>query len=319
MIEFGQIKPKNQFSSSIMTIIMGSAGVGKTTLAASASKLGFSILVNFENRIGHIDETENLRIYPISKGEFRKDERCTYEEFRTLITDIKLGQFKAEYIIIDTIDSMFDTFLPKMDAVDKRLKYQLAYETIAEYLKIIKDSGCNIILTSHSINDPVLQKVTVALNEKLRNKINNITDNVFYYELRETEERILRLKNSESVLCKLTTNGINLYNDIPSEITNPKWIDIHNLLWKDNIIHREAPVNTFQPVLIDARQQIKDIGSYLKEKGFTSREDRKNFLESQVIKGKINGTKLIKEDVDAIQLLLDNNIALDLLLEAFKK
>ena len=78
---FGEIKPKNDYSAAQAIIIYGNMGTGKTTLAASCSESGNTVLVNFEGRISHIDETEQLRIVPTSQSEFRENARCNYDQF----------------------------------------------------------------------------------------------------------------------------------------------------------------------------------------------------------------------------------------------
>ena len=194
---FGDIKPRGEHGSSVLTFIMGHPGVGKTCLAVSAQELGKCVLINFENRIAHIDETSNLRFVPTSRGEFREDKICSYKQFISFINWFLDNEVKANYIIIDTIDSMFDEFLKyhKPFFKDQRQAYGVVYDELQNIFKRLKDSGCNIICTSHVLNDNVIDRLTISLNEKLRNKINALTDNIFYYESLEDETRILQLKS----------------------------------------------------------------------------------------------------------------------------
>ena len=279
---FGQIKPKNKFSSSTMTIIAGASGAGKTTLATSAQELGFCVLVNFENRISHIDESDNLRIIPTSKGEFREDKICTRTGFNKFLEYIKDGKIKADYIIIDTIDAMFEVVLKDLclGFQDKRQAYQAAYDEMNSYFKVIKNSGCNVICTSHTLNDAVLGKVTIALNEKLRNKINDQTDNVFYYEVLADETRVLKLKSTENIQCKLTVKGIEKYNNTVKELINPTWKDIHDNLGFEE--YENKPIIENKPVQIDedvivlfkkylAEKNVKDISGFCKEHSLTKK------------------------------------------------
>ena len=237
---FGEIKPKSRFSSSTMTIIMGHPGVGKTTLATSAQELGKCILVNFENRIAHIDETSNLRFIPRSTGEFREDRICSYKEFASFLAFITSNRLKADYIIIDTIDSMFDTFLEYYIPLfkDARQAYGTVYKEIHSIFKKLKDSGCNVICTSHVLNDDILEKITVSLNEKLRNKMNALTDNIFFYDEVENGGRVLHLKTNNKVKCKLTTSTAINHDDVISKMENPTWKDIMEEISEkeDNIV-----------------------------------------------------------------------------------
>lgn len=237
---FGEIKPKSRFSSSTMTIIMGHPGVGKTTLATSAQELGKCILVNFENRIAHIDETSNLRFIPRSTGEFREDRICSYKEFASFLNFITSNRLKADYIIIDTIDSMFDTFMDYYLPLfkDARQAYGHVYKEMHAIFKKLKDSGCNVICTSHVLNDDILEKMTVSLNEKLRNRINSHTDNIFFYDEIEDGNRILYLKTNNKVKCKLTTPESINQADVIAKMENPTWKDIMEEISEkeDNIV-----------------------------------------------------------------------------------
>ena len=229
---FGEIKPKSEHSSGTLTVIMGHPGVGKTVLATNASELGFTILINFENRISHIDEHEDLRFIPRSSGEFREDKICTYEQFVALIDVIKNSDQKPKYVIIDTIDSMFDVFLQRAKAnfTDQRMAYGNVYQDLRNLLSNLKNTGVDIISTSHVLNDTILNKINISLNEKLRNNINKITDNIFYLEVLEDGTRKLILKSNETVQCKLTTKSIDKYNKAPNEIINPSWVEIEEVL-----------------------------------------------------------------------------------------
>ena len=99
---FGEVKPTNDMSSSQMYIIFGAGGTGKTTLSATCSELGETILVNFENRVSHIEETDYLRIVPRSKGDFRQDKRMTYDGFKSFVKFLEqsyVPKFVINYLI----------------------------------------------------------------------------------------------------------------------------------------------------------------------------------------------------------------------------
>ena len=297
---FGEIKPKSAFSSSTMSIIMGHCGVGKTTLATTASELGDTVLVNFENRVGHIDETDSFRIYPQSKGDYREDKTCTYDQFQSFVSAIISGKLKPSYIIIDTLDAMFDTILKnKMQAGgDKRMAYNIAYEEMNALFKVLKNTGINIICTSHVLNDPVLNKMTISLNEKLRNKINDQTDNIFLYKTLEDESRVLRLKSDDTVVCKLTVNGKDKYNSTIQELIDPSWVDVQSILSEQLIIP--------EPSKKEDNSQIKqDYLSYLKDNGIT---DVKLFNKNNGISGK---------DLEKITFLMENKNGLDTMIQDF--
>ena len=223
---FGAIKPKSNYSTPTFTIIYGNIGCGKTVLATTCSELGQTVLINFENRISHIDETENLRIVPTSAGDFREDKACTYEQFLNFLSYIEQEQIKFKYLIIDTLDEMFIKFLfgmlRKGEIQDKYYGRAEVYLRIWEIAKKIKDLGISIIATCHQKQN---EEIDLLLTDALKSKVNMTVDNVFYLEAVDNDNRILTLKPSAKIKAKLTVKP-EKYNDIPNEIQNPTWKDI---------------------------------------------------------------------------------------------
>lgn len=223
---FGDIKPKGNYSTPTFTIIYGNIGCGKTVLATTCSELGKTVLINFENRISHIDETENLRFVPTSQGEFREDRACTYEEFLNFISYIEQEKIKFDYLIIDTMDEMFVKFmlgmLKKGEIQDKYFGRPEIYNKIWEITKKIKDLGISIIATCHQKQN---EEIDLLLTDALKSKINMTVDNVFYLENIDNDNRVLTLKPNASIKAKLTTKP-EKYNDMPLEIQNPTWKQI---------------------------------------------------------------------------------------------
>lgn len=223
---FGEIKPKSNYSTPTFTIIYGNIGCGKTVLATTCSELGQTVLINFENRISHIDETETLRIVPTSSGETREDKACTYEQFLNFISYVEENDIKFKYLIIDTLDEMFVKFmlgmLRKGEIQDKYYGRPEIYNKIWEITKKIKDLGISIIATCHQKQN---EEIDLLLTDALKSKINMTVDNVFYLENVDNDNRVLTLKPSASIKAKLTTKP-EKYNDIVSEIQNPTWSKI---------------------------------------------------------------------------------------------
>ncbi len=230
----GPIKKKNEFSTARFSIIYGNAGCGKTVLATTAQEIGKCVLINFENRISHIDETENLRFVPTSPGEFREDKACDYEMFLNFLAFIEQEQIKFNYLIIDTIDEMFNKFhlgmLRKGEIQDKYYGRADVYPKMWEVFKRIKDLGINIIATSHQKSEGGFD---LLLPDKLKFKINMTVDNIFYLKANEEGNRVLQLKTNSLIASKLTTSP-NKYNNIQSEIINPTWKIVEDTIYGSN-------------------------------------------------------------------------------------
>lgn len=228
---FGAVKPRNRYSTPTFTIIYGACGCGKTILATTAQELGKCVLINFENRISHIDETENLRIIPRSQGEFREDIACEYKTFTGFLKFVKDNNVKFDFLIIDTLDECFNRFLKGMlkagEISDGFYGRSQVYDKMWEILKSIKDMGISIIATCHSKATGEMQnKIDISLTEKLRDKVNMTIDNIFYLKKVDDVKRTLILKSSEDLYATKLTTKPEKYNDIPSSINNPKWVDV---------------------------------------------------------------------------------------------
>ena len=228
---FGEIKPKGQYSSSVFTVIYGDISCGKTTLATTAQELGKCVLINFENRISHIDETENLRIIPRSQGQFREDVACEYKTFMGFLDCIKKNDIKFDFMILDSIDEMFAKFLKGMlkagEISDGFYGRAQVYDKMWQAIKDIKDLGISIIATCHkkSSGDTGL-KTDLSLTDKLKDKINMTIDNAFYLKKTSEKDRTLILKAPEDMFATKLTTKPELYNNVVSEISNPTWKDI---------------------------------------------------------------------------------------------
>lgn len=225
---FGEVKPKNDMSSSQMYIIFGAGGSGKTTLSTTCSELGETILVNFENRVSHIEETDYLRIVPRSKGDFRQDKRMTYEGFKSFVTFLEKN-YTPKFVIIDTLDEMFVAFqngmLQNGEITDKYYGRPEIYQRMLDCLKRIKDTGANLICNCQSTMLEQFGTIDTAIVEKLMIKINQIVDNKFYLNVTDDDNRVLCLKPNNKIKGKLSVQK-DIYNKVPNEILNPTWKDI---------------------------------------------------------------------------------------------
>ena len=225
---FGEVKPKSKNSSSKMTILFGKNGSGKTTLASTCSEIGETLLINFENRVACINESDTLRILPRSEGEFRQDKKMSYQNFLKFVTFVET-KYQPNYIILDTLDAMFDTFLKGMlasgEISDAFYGRSAVYDKIFVCLNRLKDTGVNLILTSQCLKSETFGVVDVAVVEKLANKINPITDNKFFLKATDDDNRVLCLKANNQLECKLSVEK-DVYNSVPKDLQNPSWKDV---------------------------------------------------------------------------------------------
>ena len=87
--------------------------------------------------------------------------------------------------------------------------------------------GIKIIAPAHQKREGGL--VDLLIVDKLKGKINQTVDNVFYLQATENNDRVLQIKPTAGVLVKLTTKP-SLYENIKTELQNPTWEDIVEVL-----------------------------------------------------------------------------------------
>lgn len=229
---FGVIKPEDEYSKPQTIIIYGNLGTGKTTLATGCNRLGKTVLINFENRISHIKETENLRIVPTSTGDFRENKRCTYEQFINFIDYVVQNDIKINYMIIDTLDMMLQVFIKGMlrkgEIQDKFYGRAEVYPKITEYIQKIKETGTTVIITAQENNKDIETDLLIVSNFK--SHINPILDGVYYLKYLGDNERILYLKPTTNIFIKPPSVPIEKFESIPEKIENPTWEKIAEVL-----------------------------------------------------------------------------------------
>lgn len=205
-------------------IILGCPKIGKTILACSSSYKGFTLVLNFENRLNHIDENENLRFYPFD------GRLCTMEDLRKLIINIQsLGEnHGVANIVIDTIDSMFTKFEREILAINnkKSLGFDLRKEVnnpIIDSINFFKEKGINVIVTCHLKEAKASNKYVFALANDLSISLNNFIDDIFFLTKGEESKRILWLHGNENVDFNEVSLPLEKKINVPQFIEEPTW------------------------------------------------------------------------------------------------
>lgn len=175
-------------------IIYGQGKCGKTTLAQTVKEEGETLLINFENRVNHFKESENLFFYPT------QTRMCTGNDLRTLTKSLKDNpDHGIKYVIIDTIDAMFQCFEKEIIGTSKKDKVNISFDErkvinnkMESVISVFRnDLSLNIILICHSKKGED-GKTTLSLSNSLKNNINNKCDYIFYLEMDNGNKRILR-------------------------------------------------------------------------------------------------------------------------------
>ena len=234
---FGDIKPKDKYSIAQAIIIYGAMGHGKTTLASTCSEIGKTVLINFENRISHIEETENLRIIPTSQGDFRENKRCTYDQFTKFVDYVLAKDVKIQFIILDTLDMMLQVFIKGMlkrgEISDKFYGRAEVYPRIVEYIQKLREHGTTVIMTAQENNKENETDLLIVPNFK--GHINPVVDGCFYLKATENDNRVLTLKPTLGTFIKPPTIAKEKFNSIPEQLENPTWADIMAILGGDDV------------------------------------------------------------------------------------
>jgi hypothetical protein len=209
------------------TIIMGAYKTGKTILACSAQEIGLTLLMNFENRLSHIPETENLRFYPLD------GRLCNQSDIYTLVNKInELGENHGiTNIIIDTIDSM--VYLYEREILRMANKKALGFELrkdlnnpIVDFVNFLKTKNINVIITCHEKESKTGNTVKMALPNDLSGAINSFVDDIFYLRVAEAGKRVLHLKNYEKVEQNAFSLPMDKIVNVPDYIEDPSFLKI---------------------------------------------------------------------------------------------
>ena len=200
-----QMKPK------IMMICYGNGGVGKTTFASTAPK---PLLVDCENGAKYFGlrgikmDVARINDWTDMKGLFEVAQSGEYE---TIIIDPvgELMEKLKRYMVMKA-----DKKLVMLDGSPTMAGWGWLKETMRNTLKVLRDSGCHILINAHVTEQDDEGKILKRpmLMTKLSDEIINMVDIVGYMEVVNTEDgekRIIRVDSaSDKYLAKDRTGQL---------------------------------------------------------------------------------------------------------------
>lgn len=200
-----QVKPK------IMMICYGNGGVGKTTFASTAPK---PLLVDCENGAKYFGlrgikmDVARINDWTDMKGLFEVAQSGEYE---TIIIDPvgELMEKLKRYMVMKA-----DKKLVMLDGSPTMAGWGWLKETMRNTLKVLRDSGCHILINAHVSEQDDEGKILKRpmLMTKLSDEIINMVDIVGYMEVVNTEDgekRIIRVDSaSDKYLAKDRTGQL---------------------------------------------------------------------------------------------------------------
>ena len=211
-----QMKPK------IMMICYGNGGVGKTTFASTAPK---PLLVDCENGAKYFGlrgikmDVARINDWTDMKGLFEVAQSGEYE---TIIIDPvgELMEKLKRYMVMKA-----DKKLVMLDGSPTMAGWGWLKETMRNTLKVLRDSGCHILINAHVTEQDDEGKILKRpmLMTKLSDEIINMVDIVGYMEVVNTEDgekRIIRVDSaSDKYIAKDRTGQL-------GKIIPPNFTDI---------------------------------------------------------------------------------------------
>ena len=229
-LSVGTVKDKKRY---IKLLIYGPPGVGKTTFVADAPK---PIFIDFE------DSTETLRGGPREDTPVINDPKQVGDSGAVLRFVQSKEVLQYETIVLDTISSMYDTFLmhwmtsPKVQrrsGSDRHIAQQYDFRKITNVLKEIfyelQNLPINVVLIAHEkeLVDPdtnqVLQ-IRPQLPPAAEKSVERLINEVYYMEKKVSglkgTNRILHVDSQGKILAK------NRSRLTEATIENPTWKEV---------------------------------------------------------------------------------------------
>jgi hypothetical protein len=155
---------------------------------------------------------------------------------------------KIKNIIIDTGDEWFDVL--KDETLFGTTKINISFEQ-REYIyarmlkvfKFLKQKRINVIMTSHTKKDEETGKIVCQFAAKLKRKVNQLTDFIFYMDIAQDKRRCIYTGNHHLYQCG---QSMEKGKELPDVIYDPTFKMIMEYFTKN-----DEPATTPAPAVAD--------------------------------------------------------------------
>lgn len=207
MFEDIAIDPEGEEAQSLSVLLFGLAGSGKSSLAASASKveamspvLFIDVERNGADPIRRHGDSDTMTYIRVGK----------YEEFsvvkQRLLQAVKTNKIPYKTVVIDTVDKLQEIVVDHWAAAapnDGFLRWKAAYdEVVTDFFWALHAAGINVILTTHAnVNIDPLGETLIAPTfegKKTLARLPSMVNLVGYMSHLEHDGKIVRVIQCEA-------------------------------------------------------------------------------------------------------------------------
>lgn len=190
----------------LKALIYGGAGVGKTTLAASASTCeNMSPVLYITVEGGEMSITESLPHLGIDIDKIQFTTFANMAELSKLITWLNTAEHPFKTVVLDSLTELqagvvetyaklyiprSETGIPNTEA-DKRMWqkiYGKATEMLREKCRAFRDLPCHVIFIAHDKENEETKKIAPALMPAFTKSLEGYLDEVWYLFMRSSKE-----------------------------------------------------------------------------------------------------------------------------------
>lgn len=237
MFEDMAVDPADEQSNSLSVLLFGLAGSGKSSLAASASKVEAMSPVLFldterngADPVRRHGDDENLTLVPVT----------TYEAFtkvkQRLLPAAEKGTLPYRTVVIDTVDQLQEFVVEhwtKAAPNDGFLRWKAAYdEVVTDFFWALHAAGVNVILTTHAnVNIDPLGETLIAPTfegKKTLARLPSKVNLVGYMSHLEHDGKVIRVLQSEAPEGMIAKKPLG----VPPKMGNPTFQKIWDAAFK---------------------------------------------------------------------------------------